>query len=455
VRRSDDLAAPPIRYGAATAAIQIEGAARADGRGESIWDRFARTPGNVANGDHTQVACDHYNRWYGDVELMASLGLESYRFSIAWPRVMPDGRGAVNTVGLDFYRRLVEQLLARGVEPLATLYHWDLPQALQDDGGWADRDTAQRFAEYALVIYDALGDVVSEWITINEPWVVAFPGHAYGTKAPGITHWPTALRVSHHVNLAHGLAVEALRETRPAAQVGPSLNLEPIHPATGSDADREAAQRWDGHMNRWFADAILTGSYPADMLNLYERRVCALDFIRDGDLDLIGLPVDFVGLNYYRPGRVRHSAARSVIEVEPVDPEPPVTDMGWAVRPQGIVEILARIRDDYGNPPILVTENGASYDDPPARNGDVPDPDRVDYLRAHIDAVLQARRQGVDVRGYYAWSLLDNFEWEHGYSRRFGIVHVDYETQKRTPKASALWYRDHIRRSRDGGSKEE
>ena len=445
-----------FRYGAATAAIQIEGAAGADGRGESIWDRFTRTPGKVANGDRTDVACDHYNRWYQDVCLMAALGLESYRFSIAWPRVIPDGRGAVNAAGLDFYRRLAEQLRAHEIEPLATLYHWDLPQALQEEGGWAERDTAKRFAEYALVVVEALGDVVSDWITVNEPWVVAFAGHAYGTKAPGLSDWETALRAAHHVNLAHGLGLEALRETLPGARVGPSLNLEPVHPATDSEADVAAAMRWDGHLNRWFADAYLRGSYPVDMLELYEREVGPLDFIRDGDLTVISQPADFLGLNYYRPAVVRASG-ESPIGVEVVAPEPPTTDMGWAVRPEGLIEILARLRDEYGNPPILVTENGASYDDPPAVNGQVSDPERLAYLRTHIRAVHEARRKGIDVRGYYVWSLLDNFEWEHGYRRRFGIVHVDFETQKRTPKASARWYRDHIRRARDGdaAAKEE
>ncbi len=443
-----------FRYGAATAAIQIEGAARADGRGESIWDRFARTPGRVANGDRTDIACDHYNRWYQDVCLMAGLGLETYRFSIAWPRVLPDGQGVVNTAGLDFYRRLAEQLRAHEIEPLATLYHWDLPQALQEHGGWAERDTAERFAEYAVVVAEALGDVVTDWITVNEPWVVAFGGHAYGLKAPGLTDWATALRAAHHVSLAHGLGVEALRETLPGARIGPSLNLEPVHPATDSEEDVAAARRWDGHLNRWFADSHLSAAYPQDMLDLYEREVGSLEFIQDGDLELISQPTDFLGLNYYRPAVVSASDS-GPIGAEVIAQDPPVTDMGWAVRPQGLVEILSRLRDDYGNPPILVTENGASYDDPPALNGQVSDPERLAYLRTHIGAVHEARRKGADVRGYYVWSLLDNFEWEHGYARRFGIVHVDFETQKRTPKASARWYRDYIRRARDGAATPE
>jgi beta-glucosidase len=439
-----------FRFGAATAAIQIEGSADADGRGESIWDRFARTPGKVANGDHVDVACDHYRRWADDVALIASLGLDSYRFSIAWPRVIPEGSGAVNPAGLDFYRRLAEGLLARGVQPLPTLYHWDLPQPLQDRGGWANRDTAERFGEYARTVYDALGDVVSEWVTVNEPFVVAIAGYAHGTKAPGLTDWATALRASHHVNLAHGLAVEALRESHPGARVGATLNLEPVHPASDSEADRDAAHRVDGNLNRWFADPILRGFYPADMLELYERRVGSLEFIDDRDLKLISLPTDFLGLNYYRPAWIRNAPGDGVLEATQVSPDPPTTAMGWAVRPEGLREILARMRDEYGNPPIFVTENGACYDDPPANNGHVADPERLAYLRTHLGAIAEARAKGCDVRGYYVWSLLDNFEWEHGYQRRFGIVHVDYETQQRTPKASARWYREYIRRSRDG-----
>jgi beta-glucosidase len=438
-----------FRLGAATAAIQIEGALHADGRGESIWERFANTPGRVANGDRLDVACDHYRRWREDVNLIGALGLDSYRFSISWPRVMPDGRGPVNSRGIDFYRRLAEGLREHGVRPLATLYHWDLPQALQDEGGWAARMTADRFSEYAFAVVDGLGEVVDEWVTLNEPWVVAFAGYAYGTKAPGLTDWRAAIRASHHVNLAHGYAVEVLRETAPGAKVGATLNLEPVHPHTESDADREAAARVDGNLNRWFADAILKGAYPEDMLALYARRIGSLDFIRDGDLDLISLPTDFLGLNYYRPQRVV-SDPDGLLGARTVGSPPPLTDMGWAVRPEGLVEILVRMRDEYGNPPILVTENGACYDDPPASNGSVGDPERLAYLRVHLDAVARAIAAGVDVRGYYVWSLLDNFEWEHGYRSRFGIVHVDYETQKRTPKASARWYRDLIRRVRNG-----
>jgi beta-glucosidase len=439
-----------FRFGAATAAFQIEGAVHEDGRGESIWDRFAHTPGRVHNGDHGDVACEHYRRWPEDLDVMAGLGLDGYRFSIAWPRVMPSGSGAPNQVGLDFYRRLAEGLRERGIEPLATLYHWDLPQALQDAGGWARRDTVERFTEYALAVYERLGDVVAHWITINEPWVVAFAGHAYGTKAPGLTDWATAVKVSHHVNLAHGRAVQALRQARPGAEVGTSLNLAPIHPATDSDADRDAARRLDGNLNRWFLDATVRGAYPADMLELYERKLGRLDFIRPGDLELIASPTDFLGVNYYRPFSAHASDANEVLGVAEEPARPPVTAMGWEVRPDGLSELLRRIRNGYGNPRVLITENGACYDDPPARNGTVDDPERLEYLRGHLTAVREAIAGGANVRGYYVWSLLDNFEWEHGYAKRFGIVHVDYRTQRRTLKASARWYRDHIASSRDG-----
>jgi beta-glucosidase len=443
-----------FRFGAATAAFQIEGAVKEGGRGESIWDRFSTVPGKVANGDDGTVACDHYRRWRDDLDLMRDLGLESYRFSIAWPRVFPNGDGLPNPAGLDFYRRLAEGLLQRGIEPLATLYHWDLPQTLQDRGGWAERDTVERFAEYALAVYEGMGDVVLRWVTINEPWVVAFAGHAYGTKAPGIRDWATALRASHHVNLAHGLAVRALRETRPGAEVGAALNLAPIHPASESEDDHAAARRLDGNLNRWFLDPLVRGAYPTDMVELYEERLGGFDCVLDGDLETISLPTDFLGVNYYRPLRVTASTNALPLEVAEPPPEPPVTEMGWEVRPDGLAELLQRIRNEYGNPRVYITENGACYEDPPARNGEVADPQRTAYLRSHLDAVRQATAAGANVRAYYVWSLLDNFEWEHGYAKRFGIVHVDYATQKRTPKASALWYRDYIARRGDGAGEE-
>jgi beta-glucosidase len=451
---SDGLPAG-FRFGAATAAYQIEGAARADGRGESIWDRFAHTPGRVARGDTGDVACDHYNRWRSDLDLMATLGLEAYRFSIAWPRVMPEGSGAVNPAGMRFYRRLAEGLRERGIEPVVTLYHWDLPQALQDRGGWAARDTAQLFAEYVERVAGELGDVVSEWITINEPWVVAFLGHAHGTKAPGLRDWPTALRACHHALLAHGLASQALHAAVPDARVGITLNLAPVETEGGASADLLAAQRMDGHLNRWFLDAVLRAEYPADMLELYERRCGPLECIEDADLSLIAARTEFLGVNYYAPMRVRADAWHDPLGVRQAPPGPPTTAMGWEVAPDALRRLLLRIRNDYGDVPIAITENGASYDDPPAVDGHVDDPDRRAYLESHLAALREAVAEGVSVERYFVWSLLDNFEWEWGYDKRFGIVHVDFETQRRTPKSSALWYRDYIDRARNGGGEEE
>jgi beta-glucosidase len=431
-----------FRFGAATAAYQIEGAVHEDGRGDSIWDTFCRIPGAILNGDTGDVACDHYHRWQQDLDLMADLGLESYRFSIAWPRVQPDGAGPLNPAGVRFYRRLVEGLLDRGIEPIATLYHWDLPQPLQDAGGWAVRDTAVRFADYAQHMARELGDVVDTWITHNEPWVVAVVGHVQGRFAPGIRDWPTALAVSHHLLLSHGLAVEAL-----PGSVGITLNLSPVHPAEPGDED--AARIFDGHLNRWFLDPVLRGSYPDDMRALYEERVGPLDVVRDGDLEIIARPIDFLGVNYYFLSRVRADEDDHPLGATQVTGRGPLTAMGWEVEPAGLHELLVRLTRDYGPLSLHITENGAAYEDPPPTDGLVEDPERVAYLEGHIDAVARAIDDGADVRRYLAWSLLDNFEWNSGYSRRFGIVHVDYATQQRTLKRSGVWYRELIERTHD------
>ncbi len=423
-----------FRFGVAMASYQIEGAVNEDGRGESIWDVFCRRQGAVAGGDTGEVACDHYHRWEEDLDLMASLGVESYRFSIAWPRVQPDGRGALNRPGVDWYKRLCSGLRERGIEPIATLYHWDLPQARQAAGGWAVRDTAERFAEYGALMASELGELVDGWITHNEPWVTAFLGHAEGVKAPGIRDWPTALKVSHHLLLSHWLAVPALRETAP---VGITLNLAP---ARSDDAD--AARRMDGYMNRWFLDPLLRGSYPADMVEHYERRFGPLE------LDVLSAPLDFLGVNYYSPQRVRSDPARQPLELGRVAPPGSTTAMGWEVDPDGLHELLLRVRDDYGDIPIYITENGAAFDDPPVVNGTLEDPRRVEYIQSHLSALSRAVADGVDVRRYFAWSMLDNFEWEHGYAKRFGLVYVDYSTQRRVPKRSSLWYRDFIASAR-------
>ena len=437
-------------WGAATAAFQIEGATHADGRGESIWDRFAASPGNIANGDSGEPACDHYHRWREDLDLMRALGLQGYRFSISWPRIQPTGRGRPNAKGLDFYRALVEGLREREIAPLATLYHWDLPQALQDEGGWASRDVVERFAEYARLVFDALGDDVADWITHNEPWVTSFLGYALGIKAPGLRDWQAALRAAHHALLAHGAAVQAFRASRRSGRIGITLDLTAVHPETASPADEAAALRLDGHHNRWFLDAIFRGRYPADMVELYEQHFGPLDAVGDGDLDLISEPLDFLGVNFYRPNLVRAANHDSPLGVEEVDRGAETTAMGWPIVPSSLTEVLLRLKNDYGEIPLLITENGAAFEDRIDGGGVVADERRIMYVREHIAAVELARVEGVDVRGYYVWSLLDNFEWEKGYGKRFGIVFVDFATQRRTPKRSALWYRDLIA-SRTGG----
>jgi beta-glucosidase len=440
-----------LRLGAATASYQIEGAVHHGGRGESIWDRFCRVPGAIVNGDTGDVACDHYHRFEQDLDLMAELGLECYRFSIAWPRIQPDGRGPVNPEGLAFYQRLTEGLLDRGIEPIATLYHWDLPQALQDAGGWRERDTAQRFAEYAAIVADGLGGTVSQFITHNEPWVVAFLGHALGIKAPGTRHWPTALRASHHLLLSHGLALQGMRATLGGdAEIGIAVNLFPVHPAGPGEADREAARRMDGHLNRWFLDPLLRGGYPEDMVAVYEGLFGPPDSVRDGDLAIIRAPIDFLGVNYYNPERIAAAPTDLPLQARRVPAPPPTTAMGWEVDPDGLHQVLLRLRRDYAAPPVYITENGASFDDPPASDGQVDDPQRTAYLQSHLSALARAVADGADVRRYCVWSLLDNFEWELGYDKRFGIVHVDFDTQARVPKRSALWYRDFIASARAG-----
>ena len=426
-------------WGAATAAYQIEGAAHEDGRGESIWDRFAATPGKVQNGDSGDVACDSYHRYPEDIRLARGLGLNAFRFSIAWPRILPVGRGHPNVVGLDFYDRLVDELLENELEPFATLYHWDLPQALEERGGWPERETVDAYADYVELVAARLGDRVRCWITQNEPWVISWLGYGWGLHAPGRANDADALAAAHHILLAHGRAAEVLRRESPGADVGLTLDLVPAHPLTDTPADREAALHSDGFRNRWFLDAVLRGEYPADMV---ERNASILPAIADGDMRTIATPLDFLGVNYYTRSIVRAdpSGARPIV-VEPEGVER--TTMGWEVYPDGLHELLVRLRDDYTIPPLFITENGAAFPDD-RRNGSVDDPDRISYLAGHLDAVARAVEDGVPVHGYFVWSLLDNFEWAFGYSQRFGIVYIDYETLERVPKASYAWYRDFI-----------
>jgi beta-glucosidase len=442
-----------FRFGVATSAFQIEGAAAEDGRGESIWDRFCRTPGRVLNGDTGDVACDHYHRWEQDLDLIAELGLDTYRFSIAWPRIVPDGRGRINQAGLDFYRRLAEGALERGIKPLATLYHWDLPQLLEDAGGWANRQTAFAFAEYTEVVVGALGDLVTDWVTQNEPWVSAVEGYAQGKKAPGIADWPTAICASHHLLLSHGLAVDAFRAVGPAeGRIGITLNLAPMIPASDRELDVAAAVRADGYHNRWYLDPVLRGRYPVDMLEHYGSHGVDLHFVHDGDEAIIGRPTDFLGVNYYSVGRIRDAAGARTgdarfLGFDFLPAHEPTTAMGWEIAPGALTGLLVRLTNDYGPLRIMITENGGAFAEEPYA-GAVQDSDRVAFLADHFDAARRAIAAGVDLEAYYVWSLLDNFEWESGYRPRFGIISVDYETQERTLKDSAHWYRALVARHR-------
>ena len=440
-----------FRWGVATAAYQIEGAATDDGRGPSIWDTFARAPGNVYEGQTGDVACDHYHRYRHDIRLMRELNIGTYRFSVAWPRIVPDGTGPTNTRGLDFYDRLVDTLLKTGINPMVTLYHWDLPQALEDRGGWVNRDTSYRFAEYAGTVHSRLGDRVRTWTTLNEPWCTAFLGYACGEHAPGRREPAAAFAAVHHLLLGHGLAADALR-TGGAREVSITLNLNPVSPRDPSDPhDNDAARIIDGLQNRIFLDPLLRRRYPDDMQALAER-FGPLDYQRDGDEALISVPLDLLGVNYYTPGlvaaRVGAPAAPPYPGSEGVifpDQGRPMTAMGWPIHAAGLYRLLTRVHAEHPDLPLIITENGAAFDDVLV-DGRVVDTRRVEYLRDHLSAVHDAIGAGVDVRGYLAWSLLDNYEWAHGYSKRFGLVHVDYATQRRTPKQSALWYRDVIAR---------
>ncbi|WP_206050632.1 GH1 family beta-glucosidase [Nocardioides speluncae] len=464
----DELTFPTgFLWGAATAAYQIEGAVTEDGRTPSIWDTFSRVPGAVVAGDTGDAACDHYRRMADDVALMSSLNLGAYRFSAAWPRVLPDG-GAPNQAGIDFYARLVDRLLAEGITPWATLYHWDLPQALEDAGGWTNRDTAYRFADYALTLYDALGDRVPYWTTLNEPWCSAFLGYTGGQHAPGRQEGAAGLVAAHHLMLGHGLVVDELRRRGTSADLGITLNLTVPDPYDATEpADVDAAHRVDHLFNRVFLDPILRGSYAPELTDItagmtWQGRQWE-EFVRDGDLALIGAPLDVLGVNYYhgegasgrphppeqllgsqveQPVRRARTAFPGGEDLTFPRRGYPTTGMDWEVQPEGLTRLLIRLRDEYAVPPIYITENGAAYDDVVGADGSVHDPERWAYIDAHLRAVHAAMAAGADVRGYFAWSLLDNFEWAYGYGQRFGIVHVDFETQLRTPKTSGLRYGD-------------
>ena len=434
---------PGFAWGVATAAYQIEGAVAEDGRGDSVWDVFCRKPGAIRNGDTGDVADDHYHRWPEDVELMAQLGVTSYRFSIAWPRVQPDGKGPANAAGLDFYDQLTDGLLARGITPVPTLFHWDLPQQLEDNGGWLARETAYRFAEYASLAAGRLADRIPMWITLNEPCVVTLNGYGLGTHAPGRKLMLDAVPVAHHQLLGHGLAAAALRATG-ARQVATTNNYSPPWPATDSEADLAAAAAYDILHNRLFTDPLLLGAYP-DM-SAFGLGSNGPAGVQDGDLAIISARLDALGVNYYNPTRVAAAPGSSLPFRRESIPGYPVTAFGWPVIPAGLTDLLTGLKNRYGQslPPVYITENGCSVHDEVSADGTVDDLPRISYLDGHIRALRDAMTAGVDVRGYFAWSLLDNFEWAEGFQQRFGLVHVDFATQRRTPKASFGWYRDLI-----------
>ncbi len=442
------LSTPDFWWGVATSAYQIEGG-RTDGKGQSIWDVFS-DQGRLANpGD---ITADHYHRWVEDVALMADLGVNAYRFSIAWTRVMPAGTGAVNQAGLDFYSRLVDELLSHGITPFVTLFHWDLPQTLQEQGGWPGRATVDAFAEYADVVGRALGDRVKHWITHNEPWVAAVLGHIEGIFAPGMTDWHEGIKAGHHLLLSHGRAVQVLRDRSPGCSVGIALDCRPAYPASDRPEDLAACRHFDGYRNRWFFDPVFGKGYPDDMVESYLQRgrLHDLDFVQPGDLETIAAHIDFVGVNYYTSIVVAAGSDESEDTGVRPGEQPPdgFTEMGWEITPRALTEFLVRIHEDYMPDQIIITENGASYSDRPDGSNRVDDHRRIEYLDLHIKAALEAADRGVPLKGYFVWSLLDNLEWISGYSQRFGLVFVDHATGTRTPKDSYFWYRDRINSSR-------
>ncbi|TDO52213.1 beta-glucosidase [Kribbella sp. VKM Ac-2527] len=444
-----------FRWGVATSAYQIEGAVDVDGRTPSIWDTFCRVPGAIDGGDNGDVACEHYTRMPADVALIKDLGMDTYRFSVSWSRFQPHGSGSVNPAGVAFYDRLVDELLAQGIDPWVTLYHWDLPQELEDAGGWPARDTAYRFADYSMLVFEALSDRVDTWTTLNEPWCSAMLGYAYGVHAPGRTEYPASLAAVHHLLLGHGLATERMRKAAPRkVDIGITLNAATAYPASDARHDLDAARRADGMGARLYLDPLVHGRYPADVLADLASAGVEIP-VQEGDLATISAPIDVLGINYYfsqkftgyaEDGRTTDDEGQPITRTLPLNR--PRTAMDWEIVPEGFTDLLVRISKDYPGLPMVVTENGAAFDDVPDENGYVADEGRTAYFASHLAAVAEAINQGADIRGYLAWSLLDNFEWAYGYDKRFGIVRVDYKTQTRTPKQSALYLRDLAQRLR-------
>ncbi|MDK2800884.1 MAG: beta-glucosidase [Clostridiales bacterium] len=427
-------------WGVATASYQIEGAYKEDGRGESIWDRFSHIPGKVVNGDTGNVACDHYHLYPQDVKLLKEIGVNTYRFSISWPRIFPEGKGKPNEKGMTFYKELIHLLVQNNIKPAVTLYHWDLPQKLQNIGGWANRKITAYFEQYARYVFKELGDLVPIWITHNEPWVFSFLGNWKGVHAPGLTDFSTALQVSHHLLLAHSKAVRAFREMGLKGEIGITMAMSPMYPASQNKEDIEAAWRKDGFQNRWFIDPIFKGKYPSDMLDWYLDKV-VMPEVKESDLEIISSPIDFLGVNYYFREIIKEDKNEWPLNLKVVTADGGKTAMGWEIYPEGLYDLLTRLHQEYNGIKILITENGAAFNDIINREGKVEDDNRLDYLYQHIVQAYRAIQSGVNVSGYYVWSLLDNFEWAEGYNKRFGITYVDYKTQRRILKKSGYWYK--------------
>lgn len=432
-------------WGTATASYQVEGASLEDGKGESIWDRFSHISGNVLNDDTGDIACDQYHKYKDDIKLMKALGLKGYRFSIAWPRIYKEGWGRVNPKGVDFYNYFVDELLKNGIEPVITLYHWDLPQALQDRGGWENRDTIEYYSEYAAFMFNALGDRVKKWITHNEPWVASFLGNAEGVHAPGFKNLKLAVQISHNLILSHAKAIQVYRQLNMDGIIGIALNLSPVYPASNSRENIEAAFLADGYYNRWFLDPVLKGNYPVDILKIYENNLNA-PIIQNGDMKLIAsYSADFLGINYYSRAVVQKSNKNEMLKFEVIRPMgSKYTEMNWEIYPEGLYDLLTRISKEYESPHIYITENGAAFKDKKIINGIIQDDDRLEYFKLHFAQAYRAIEDGVKLDGYLIWSLMDNFEWALGYTKRFGIINVDFKTLERKFKKSALWYKDVI-----------
>ncbi|ADD01635.1 beta-galactosidase [Thermoanaerobacter italicus Ab9] len=434
-------------WGVATSSYQIEGAVDEDGRTPSIWDTFSKTEGKTYQGHTGDVACDHYHRYKEDVEIMKEIGVKAYRFSIAWPRIFPE-EGKYNPKGMDFYKRLVDELLKKDIMPAATIYHWDLPQwAYDKGGGWLNRDSVKWYVEYATKLFEELGDAIPLWITHNEPWCASILSYGIGEHAPGHKNYREALIAAHHILLSHGKAVKAFREMNiKRSKIGITLNLTPVYPASEKEEDKLTAQYADGFSNRWFLDPIFKGNYPQEMMELYSKIIGEFDFIKEGDLETISVPIDFLGVNYYTRNIIKYNE-NSMLKGENVPGPGKRTEMGWEISPESLYDLLKRLDREYTKLPIYITENGAAFKDEVTEDRRVHDDERIEYIKEHLKAAAKFIEEGGNLKGYFVWSLMDNFEWAHGYSKRFGIVYVDYETQKRILKDSAWWYKGVIQRS--------